>query len=104
VLNGPIFPPGLKNDHVWAELYLPQYGWLPVDVTYSEVAGMAPGLTGAERRTIRDFFFGRMDRWRFCCSWTWTRRRKPCSTDVIFFSAPRPDPRPWPLAAIRKSA
>jgi len=64
--NGPIFPPGLKNDHVWAEVYLPPYGWLPVDVTYSEVAYMVPGLTDAQRRTIRDFFFGRMDRWRFC--------------------------------------
>lgn len=66
VHNGPIFPPGMKNDHVWAEVYIPQYGWLPVDVTYSEVASMAPGLSDAERRTIRDFFFGRMDRWRFC--------------------------------------
>ncbi|MBM3891885.1 MAG: transglutaminase domain-containing protein, partial [Verrucomicrobia bacterium] len=66
VHNGPIFPPGMKNDHVWAEVYLPRYGWMPVDVTYSEVASMVPGLTEGERRTIRDFFFGRMDRWRFC--------------------------------------
>ena len=64
VHNGPIFPPGMKNDHVWAEVYFPRYGWMPVDVTYSEVASMVPGLTDAERRTIRDFFFGRMDRWR----------------------------------------
>jgi len=62
--NGPIFPPGMKNDHVWAEVWFPRYGWMPVDVTYSEVASMVPGLTDAERRTIRDFFFGRMDRWR----------------------------------------
>jgi len=66
VHNGPIFPPGLKNDHVWAEVYLPQYGWLPVDVTYSEVASMVPGLTDLERRQVRDFFFGRLDRWRLC--------------------------------------
>ena len=66
VCNGPIFPPGTKNDHVWAEVYLPQYGWLPVDVTYSEVASMVPGLTDAQRRRIRDFFFARMDRYRVC--------------------------------------
>ncbi|NUQ62411.1 MAG: transglutaminase domain-containing protein [Pirellulales bacterium] len=66
VVNGPIFPPGMKNDHVWAEIYFPRYGWMPVDVTYSEVAGMVPGLSESERRTIRDFFFGRMDRWRLC--------------------------------------
>lgn len=66
VLNGPIFPPGMKNDHVWAEVYFPLAGWVPVDVTYSEVASMVPGLTDAERRCLRDFFFGRLDRWRVC--------------------------------------
>jgi len=66
VSNGPIFPPGMKNDHVWAEVYFPKYGWAPVDVTYSEVASMVPGLSDAERRRIRDFFFCRMDRYRFC--------------------------------------
>ena len=65
VLNGPIFPPGMKNDHVWAEVYFPKYGWAPVDVTYSEVAGMVPGLSDAERRRIRDFFFCRLDPYRF---------------------------------------
>jgi len=66
VLNGPIFPPGMKNDHVWAEVYFPNCGWMPVDVTYSEVASMVPGLDAQERRRIRDFFFGRLDRWRIC--------------------------------------
>lgn len=66
VHNGPIFPPGMKNDHVWAEFYVAPYGWLPVDVTYSEVASMVPGLTEVQRRCLRDFFFARMDRWRFC--------------------------------------
>ena len=66
VCNGPIFPPGMKNDHVWAEVYFPKYGWAPVDVTYSEVAGMVPGLSDAQRRRIRDFFFCRLDRYRFC--------------------------------------
>jgi transglutaminase-like putative cysteine protease len=56
----------MKNDHVWAEVYFPNCGWMPVDVTYSEVASMVPGLTGAQRRQIRDFFFGRMDRYRLC--------------------------------------
>ena len=27
---------------------------------------MVPGLSDAERRVMRDFFFGRMDRWRIC--------------------------------------
>ena len=66
VVNGPVFPPCFKNDHVWAEVLFPGWGWFPVDVTYSEVITMAPDLSEAQRRQLRDFFFGRVDRWRFC--------------------------------------
>ena len=66
VVNGPVFPPCFKNDHVWAEVLFPGWGWFPVDVTYSEVITMAPDLNGDQRRELRDFFFGRTDRWRFC--------------------------------------
>ncbi len=58
--------PASRNDHVWAEVLFPGWGWLPVDVTYSEVIAMAPGLNDGQRRQLRDFFFGRVDRWRFC--------------------------------------
>lgn len=66
ILNGPVFPPCFKNDHVWAEVLFPGWGWFPVDVTYSEVVAMAPDLSEMQRRQLRDFFFGRLDRWRFC--------------------------------------
>lgn len=84
VCNGPIFPPGMKNDHVWAEVYFPNYGWVPVDVTYSEVAGMVPGLSDAQRRQIRDFFFGRLDRYRIC-----TQRNELAQELVPLKSSPR---------------
>lgn len=66
IVNGPVFPPCFKNDHVWAEVFFPGVGWFPVDVTYSEVVTMAPDLTESQRHQLRDFFFGRVDRWRFC--------------------------------------
>jgi hypothetical protein len=66
VVSGPVFPPCFKNDHVWAEVLIPGSGWMPVDVTYSEVIAMAPDLSQPQRRQLRDFFFGRVDRWRFC--------------------------------------
>jgi len=41
----------------------------PVNATLANVglrAGMVPGLNDDQRRQIRDFFFGRMDRYRLC--------------------------------------
>jgi transglutaminase-like putative cysteine protease len=33
--NSPLFPEGWGL-HGWAEVYLPEYGWIPVDVTYKQ--------------------------------------------------------------------
>jgi len=33
--NSPEFPEGWGS-HGWAEIYLPEYGWIPVDVTYGQ--------------------------------------------------------------------
>jgi len=64
VSGGFIFVPGFNNDHFWAEVYLPGFGWMPVDVTASEGAQLAADLTPAQRMTLRDFFFGRLDPYR----------------------------------------
>ncbi len=34
--NSPLFPDGWAV-HGWAEVYLPPYGWIPVDVTYRQI-------------------------------------------------------------------
>ena len=64
VCGGRIFQPGIKNDHFWAEVYFPAYGWMPVDVTFSEGACLAPDLTALQRKSLRDYFFGHLDRYR----------------------------------------
>ena len=45
---------------------------------------MAPDLSETQRRRLRDFFFGRVDRWRFC-----TQRDKLAQPLVPAKSSPR---------------
>jgi transglutaminase-like putative cysteine protease len=58
------FPAG-KDIHDWTEIYLAPYGWMPVD-PYMGIWAMryARTLTPAQRREIRDFYFGGLDQWR----------------------------------------
>lgn len=57
--------PGSKSIHDWAEIYLAPYGWLPVD-PYMGIFAMqyASGLSPAQRREVRDFYFGGLDQYR----------------------------------------
>jgi len=64
VTGGFILIPEFNNDHFWAEVYLPGLGWMPVDTTMSEGAQLAADLTPAQRKALRDFFFGRLDPFR----------------------------------------
>ncbi len=50
--------------HFWAEFYLPDYGWVPVDPTAAEIADYIPSLSDAERQSFKDFFFGNQDHLR----------------------------------------
>lgn len=57
--------PHWKGMHDWTEIYLEPHGWIPVD-PYMGIwaAQYLDRFTEAERRTIRDFYFGNMDAYR----------------------------------------
>lgn len=57
--------PNAKDIHDWTEIYLPPYGWVPVD-PYMGIAATRymNDLTEKERETIRDFYFGGLDQYR----------------------------------------
>ena len=57
--------PGEEGGHFWAEFYLPNYGWLPVDTSIAQIANYPIELTDDERRAFKDFFFGRQDPYRY---------------------------------------
>ena len=57
--------PGHEGTHFWAEFYLPEYGWVPVDITVAEIADWDYNLTEEEEMTYKSYFFGNLDPYRY---------------------------------------
>jgi transglutaminase-like putative cysteine protease len=55
---------GNFSGHFWAEFYLPNYGWVPVDPTAADLADYVPGLSNEELQSFHDFFFANQDHLR----------------------------------------
>ena len=61
--------PGAKTIHDWAEIYLPPYGWIPVDVDMGVFAHRYfTSLTPEERQRLKEFFFGGLDQYRIAAN------------------------------------
>ncbi len=52
------------GSHFWAEFYLPNYGWVPVDTSAAQIAMFPADLTQEQRQTFMDFFFANLDSMR----------------------------------------
>jgi Transglutaminase-like enzymes, putative cysteine proteases len=57
--------PGVGGSHFWAEFYLQEYGWVPVDVTVAETAGWSFDATEDERQLFMAYYFGNLDPYRY---------------------------------------
>jgi uncharacterized protein YigE (DUF2233 family) len=66
--SGWVVAPGHVNMHDWCEIRIEPWGWIPVDVNSAVELNHADGIDDAEKRRIRDFYFGGVDSWRvvFC--------------------------------------
>ncbi|MFH2033471.1 MAG: transglutaminase domain-containing protein [Candidatus Margulisiibacteriota bacterium] len=51
--------------HFWAQIYLPNYGWMPVDTSVGQLAKYDPTLTKQEETDFIEYFFGNMDPYRY---------------------------------------
>lgn len=47
--------------HFWAEFYLPNYGWIPVDTSCAQLAIYPKDLTAEQRQIFIDYYFGNQD-------------------------------------------
>jgi len=53
------------GDHFWAQIYLPNYGWIPVDTSVGQLAKYMPGISEKQKKDFIDYFFGNMDPFRY---------------------------------------
>lgn len=60
----PLGPAGC-GDHFWAQIYLPNYGWVPVDTSVGQLGKYMPGLTKKQQREFADYFFANMEPFRY---------------------------------------
>ncbi len=64
-LGGMLLTPGSPSSHFWAEFYLPNYGWVPVDPTIDEAVLYADTLSAEQRNKVHEYFFGHLDNRRY---------------------------------------
>jgi len=57
--------PDHDGPHFWAEFYLPNYGWIPVDTSVAQIADYLPDLSKAEVDRYHQYFFGSQDPYRY---------------------------------------
>lgn len=52
------------GDHFWAEFYVPNHGWVPVDTSVAQLPYYLPELTEKQKKDYIDFFFANLDNTR----------------------------------------
>lgn len=57
---------GFRMNHLWTEIYLSPYGWVPVDVEEARCQINSGGYRAEERAEIKKYFFGVFDHFHLC--------------------------------------
>lgn len=55
---------GAYADHFWAEFFLPNYGWVPLDTSIAQMAEYVTNINDDQKREFEDFFFANQDNMR----------------------------------------
>ncbi len=76
--------PGFAGPHFWAEFYLPNYGWVPVDTSIAQTADRSYGATASQKKRFKEYFFGNMDPYRYNIQRETDALISPASNDPVF--------------------
>ncbi len=60
----PMQPTGCGT-HFWAQIYLPNYGWVPVDTSVGQLVKYIDGVTEKQKKDFADYFFTKMEPFRY---------------------------------------
>lgn len=72
--------PTVEGDHFWAEFYLPNYGWIPVDTSIAQTVDYVEGVSLEDNKKYKDYFFGNLDPYRLVIQ-----------KDIDVFLVPKPE-------------
>ena len=53
------------GDHFWAHIYIPNYGWIPVDTSVGQAAKYIPHIQEEKERDFIEYFFSNLDPFRY---------------------------------------
>lgn len=73
--------------HFWAEFYLPNYGWLPVDTSAAQLALYPQNLDTEQRQMFIDYYFGNQDHMRCVVQKDTDEPLIPQSNSMVFLPA-----------------
>ncbi|NPV93535.1 MAG: transglutaminase domain-containing protein [Firmicutes bacterium] len=61
VVAGYRLVPGSEAPIGWAEFYLPNYGWIPVDPGTAQTVCLSNTLTSVDKQRVKDYYFSNLD-------------------------------------------
>lgn len=76
--------PGFAGPHFWAEFYLPNYGWVPVDTSIAQSVDRSYGATATQNKKFKEYYFGNMDPYRYNIQRETDALISPVSHDPVF--------------------
>lgn len=62
--GGMLLTPEMPSGHFWAEFYLPNYGWVPIDTTTAEAMLESDETTPSRAKAVKEYYFAHQDPYR----------------------------------------